>query len=121
MQIPATGPIRGRKRLTSLSFSIRTSRQSISKFTLPVLTLGDAQLRRIQVRTFTYTTLVWSPGTLVWKIDGVITQTVTNSYVPSHPMYLIINLAMGGSGGGGVNNATLPSSTVVEYVKITQP
>ena len=65
--------------------------------------------------------LVWTPGTLVWKIDGVITQTVTNSYVPSHPMYLIINLAMGGSGGGGVNNATLPSSTVVEYVKITQP
>ena len=65
--------------------------------------------------------LVWSPGTLVWKIDGVITQTVTNSFVPSHPMYLIINLAMGGSGGGGVNNSTLPSSTVVEYVKVTQP
>jgi hypothetical protein len=65
--------------------------------------------------------LVWSAGSLVWKIDGAVTCTVTNSSVPSHPMYLIINLAMGGSGGGGVNNSTLPSSTYVNYVKVTQP
>ena len=65
--------------------------------------------------------LIWSAGSLVWKIDGVVTCTLTESAVPSHPMFLIINLAMGGSGGGTVNNSTLPSSTYVNYVKVTQP
>jgi hypothetical protein len=65
--------------------------------------------------------LIWSAGSLVWKIDGVVTCTLTESAVPSHPMYLIINLAMGGTGGGTVNNSTLPSSTYVNYVKVTQP
>jgi hypothetical protein len=30
-------------------------------------------------------------------------------------------VAVGGGGGGSVNNATLPQSTYVNYVKVTQP
>jgi len=33
---------------------------------------------------------------------------------------MIINTAMGGA-GGTINNATLPQTTTVDYVKVTQP
>jgi hypothetical protein len=35
-------------------------------------------------------------------------------------MFLMINTAMGGA-GGTVNNATLPQTLQVDYVKVTQP
>lgn len=63
--------------------------------------------------------LVWSPGRLEWKIDGVST-CVKTSQIPSTPMFLIINTAMGGQ-GGTVNTSTLPQTLSVDYVKVTQP
>jgi len=36
-------------------------------------------------------------------------------------MYLIMNLAIGGTGGGYVNPSTLPSSSYVNYVRVYQP
>jgi hypothetical protein len=35
-------------------------------------------------------------------------------------MFLIINTAMGGS-GGSISNSTLPQTMQVNYVKVTQP
>ena len=35
-------------------------------------------------------------------------------------MVLIINTAVGGIGGGTVNNATLPQTMLVDYVKVTK-
>ena len=64
--------------------------------------------------------LIWQPGSLVWKIDGITTCTVTASYVPSNPMFLIINLALGGVGGGTVDANKLPQSLTIDYVKIIQ-
>jgi len=64
--------------------------------------------------------MVWSPGSLVWKIDGTTTCTITQSYVPNAAMYLKIDMFMGGSAGGPVNNASLPWTTLVDYVKVTQ-
>jgi beta-glucanase (GH16 family) len=64
--------------------------------------------------------LVWAPGSLQWKIDGTTTCTVTQSYVPDTAMFLIINTAVGGA-GGSPNNSSLPQSTSVDYVKVTQP
>ena len=62
-------------------------------------------------------TLVWAPGSLTWEIDGVQTCKIT-SYVPSTPMFMIINLAVGGVGGGTVQNSTLPQTTEIDYVTV---
>ena len=63
-------------------------------------------------------TLIWAPGSVTWQIDGTTTCTET-SYVPSTPMFLIINTAVGGNGGGEVNNITLPQTMLVDYVHVT--
>ena len=63
--------------------------------------------------------LIWAAGSLIWEIDGEQTCKFTTS-IPSHPMFLMINTALGGS-GGTVNNASLPQTTSVDYVKVTQP
>lgn len=62
--------------------------------------------------------LVWVPGSLTWKIDGVTTYTVTSG-VPSTPMFLIIETALGGFGGGSIDNSTLPQTMLVDYVRVT--
>jgi beta-glucanase (GH16 family) len=64
--------------------------------------------------------LVWSPGSLIWKVDGATTCSVSSAAVPSSPMFLIIETTVGGS-GGTVDNSTLPQTTFVDYVKVTQP
>jgi beta-glucanase (GH16 family) len=63
-------------------------------------------------------TLIWAPGSLTWQIDGVQTCQIT-SYVPTTPMFLIINTAVGGVGGGTVKNSTLPQTTQIDYVRVT--
>ena len=64
-------------------------------------------------------TLVWAPGSLTWEIDGNSTYSLTQD-VPSTPMFLIINTAVGGT-GVTVDNATLPQTTEVSSVKVTGP
>jgi beta-glucanase (GH16 family) len=63
--------------------------------------------------------LIWSAGSLAFKIDGATTCTISRSYVPSGPMYVKINNFVGGI-GGSVNNGSLPWATLVDYVKVTQ-
>ena len=63
--------------------------------------------------------LVWSPGSLVFKIDGATTCTISRSYIPNVPMYVKINNFVGDS-GGPVNNGSLPWTTLVDYIKVTQ-
>ena len=63
-------------------------------------------------------TLIWAPGKLTFEIDGAVTCTMTQA-VPSHPMFLIINTSLGGTGGGTVVNSTLPQTTLVDYVRVT--
>ena len=63
--------------------------------------------------------LVWTPGSLSWTIDGVTTCSFSTD-LPYMPMFLMINTAMGGS-GGPIYDATLPQTLLVDYVRITQP
>jgi beta-glucanase (GH16 family) len=63
----------------------------------------------------------WTSTSLKWYIDGALTCTVTDSsHIPTQAMFLIINVAVGGNGGGSVNNSTLPQSMYVDYVQVTQ-
>jgi beta-glucanase (GH16 family) len=56
--------------------------------------------------------LDWSPGSLVFKIDGkTINCAMSGSAVPSHPMFLIID--------SGIQTADLPQSLTVDYVHIS--
>jgi len=64
-------------------------------------------------------TLIWSPGSLIWKIDGITSCRVTE-YVPSTPMFLIINTAVGRH-GATVIKQSLPQSTQVSSVIVTEP
>jgi beta-glucanase (GH16 family) len=63
--------------------------------------------------------LEWALDSLIWKIDGTETCRFTNN-IPSTPMFLIINVAIGGGGGGAVDDFTLPQTMSVDYVKVTQ-
>jgi beta-glucanase (GH16 family) len=63
--------------------------------------------------------LVWSPGSLVFKIDGRTTCTISESYVPNAPMYVKADTFVG-SYGGPVDKKSLPWTTLIDYVKVTQ-
>ena len=62
----------------------------------------------------------WSAGQLVFNVDGGAQTCTISSNVPTTPMFLIMNVAVGGFGGGTVNNSTLPQTMSIDYVKVTQ-
>jgi beta-glucanase (GH16 family) len=61
----------------------------------------------------------WSEGLLVFKIDGNTSCTIKSKFVPHEPMYMKFTVFVGGY-GGPVNAKTLPWSTQIDYVKISQ-
>jgi beta-glucanase (GH16 family) len=63
--------------------------------------------------------LDWAEGSLVYKIDGTTTCTISRRYVPKAPMFVMIDVFVG-SYGGAVKNASLPWTTLVDYVKVIQ-
>ena len=70
-------------------------------------------------RNFHEYRLTWSPGSLVYAIDGMTTCIITRSYIPNAPMYLKISVHVG-SYGGPVDDSSLPWTTLVDYVAVTQ-
>ena len=62
-------------------------------------------------------TLIWSAKELLFRIDGITTCKFTST-IPSTPMFMIINTAVGGVGGGQIVNNTLPQTTRVDYVRV---
>lgn len=66
-------------------------------------------------------TLDWRPGSLVWSVDGSTRFTVTGDDVPDEPMYLVLNLAVGGPAGDPAPDAAFPATFVVDRVRVWAP
>jgi beta-glucanase (GH16 family) len=65
----------------------------------------------------------WEPGSLTFYLNGVATYTYTGSDVSSTAMYILTNLAVGGSGSwpGSWNGGTpSPSYMQIDYIRAYQ-
>lgn len=63
----------------------------------------------------------WSPSLLVFYIDGIEYQRVESENIASQPMYLILNLAVGGWFPGSPDETTvLPAELVIDHVRVYQ-
>ncbi|HEY3183226.1 MAG TPA: glycoside hydrolase family 16 protein, partial [Gaiellaceae bacterium] len=62
----------------------------------------------------------WRPDALVWYVDGVERWRFSDpSVIPSAPMYLLANLAVGGTWPGSPDAGTVfPSTYDVDYVRV---
>jgi len=64
----------------------------------------------------------WGPKRLIFYVDGVERHRVEGSMVPSRRMYLLLNLAVGGTWPGAPNRDTsFPSSLEIDYVRVYAP
>jgi beta-glucanase (GH16 family) len=66
-------------------------------------------------------TMTWSATAITFAEDGRPLLTVGKfAGWPDRPMYLILNLAVGGSGGGPVPASTRSAEMLVDWVRVTQ-
>jgi len=65
----------------------------------------------------------WQASAIVWYVDGVERWRFADpSVIPDEPMYLLANLAVGGSWPGAPDPGTpFPSYYDVDYVRVWQP
>jgi len=62
----------------------------------------------------------WEPGSITWYVDGQEVASTTDD-VTSTPMYLLMDLAVGGSWPGYPNSASeFPASLNIRYVRVWQ-
>ena len=66
--------------------------------------------------------LTWDPDAIRWYLDGKEVWSFTDKrYIPSEPMYLLMNLAVGGDWPGAPDAQTkFPSRFSVDYVRVWQ-
>ncbi|MGN6693765.1 MAG: glycoside hydrolase family 16 protein [Aquihabitans sp.] len=62
--------------------------------------------------------LQWSKGRLQWFLDGRQRFEVTGDDVPDEPMYLLVNLAVGGNAGHPPAATTFPASFLVDEITV---
>jgi beta-glucanase (GH16 family) len=62
--------------------------------------------------------LDWQPDRLTFTIDGTVTCELDDP-ISSTPKFLILNVAVGGFGGGEIDPATLPVEMAIDYVRVT--
>ena len=64
----------------------------------------------------------WSPERIIWYFDGVEQWRYDDAaHVPNEPMYLILNLAVGGNWPGNPDESTrFPAELTVDYVRVWQ-
>lgn len=62
----------------------------------------------------------WSPGLIVWYVDGAEAHRVAHD-VPAEPFYVLLNLAIGGGWPGNPDQTTVfPAVMDVDYVRVFQ-
>lgn len=65
-------------------------------------------------------TMTWLPDRVVFTVDGVETGRVTDhDLIPTTPMYLVANLAMGGE-AGDVDGSELPLTFRIDEIVVSQ-
>ncbi len=65
--------------------------------------------------------VTWTKETLVWSLDGKpVFETPTPADL-NKPMYLLVNLAVGGWAGSPDASTKLPASLLVDWVRVRQP
>jgi len=65
--------------------------------------------------------LEWSADQVVWTIDGIVVKTYAGPGVPQVPMYVILNLAVGGDWPGSPDATTpFPARYEIDYVRAYQ-
>ena len=66
--------------------------------------------------------VVWTPRSFTWKLDGVAFGTKlidADMEEFSRPMFILLNLAVGGAWGGWVDATTVfPQTYVIDYVRV---
>lgn len=63
----------------------------------------------------------WEPGKISWYVDGNVTNVHENGNVPDEDMYLLVNLALGGSWGGSPDGSTsFPAEFEIDYIRAYQ-
>lgn len=61
----------------------------------------------------------WRPGKVVWYLDGVERYREEGDHAPSQPMYLLLNLAVGGTWPGSPDISTpFPGVMEIDYVRV---
>lgn len=68
--------------------------------------------------------VVWTPHSITWKVDGLAFGTKVlgpDMEEFGRPMFLLLNLAVGGAWGGWVDaSTTFPQTFVVDWVRVYQ-
>jgi beta-glucanase (GH16 family) len=64
----------------------------------------------------------WRPDRITWYLDGMEQLTFDDSrLIPKEPMYLLVNLAVGGTWPGAPDQQTkFPADFLVDYVRVWQ-
>lgn len=66
----------------------------------------------------------WQAGVIKWFVDDNLYSTITNTDISPYAwpfdkrFYIILNLAVGGTLGGTVDNTILPATMEVDYVRV---
>jgi beta-glucanase (GH16 family) len=72
-------------------------------------------------------TVEWEPDLIKWYVDGILYHSATpadldpNEWVFNDPVFLLLNVAVGGNFGGAVgDDLELPQSMTVDYIRVYQ-
>lgn len=69
-------------------------------------------------RAFHTYSMKWEPGRITWYVDGKATNSYNSGNVSKKDMYLLVNLALGGSWAGNPNGSTpFPARFTIDYIR----